>query len=109
MKVTYTDRWNDYQIRQPTYLDGHFEPDIYDLVKWVKRDVPTEVYSLSEEKYITSYEYCFSVAQIKWDKHEGWFDFESIGTRFLENYIDGLNEWLMDFINELYETKYKYE
>lgn len=109
MVISYTDRWNGFQIRQPNYLDGHFEPDIYDIIKWVKREEPTKVYSLSEEKYIISTEYCFSVAQIKWDKHEDWFDFESIGTRFLENYIDGLNEWIMNFINELYETKYKNE
>jgi hypothetical protein len=41
--------------------------------------------------------YCFSIGQLSWDKEEGWFDFESVGTRYLEYRIDGLEEWILEF------------
>lgn len=47
-----------------------------------------------------SSEYCFSIGMLTWDKKEGGFEFESSGLRYFENYIDGLNEWIMKFCKE---------
>ena len=33
MVKEYTDIWNGFQFRAPTYLDGHIEPYEFDLVK----------------------------------------------------------------------------
>lgn len=93
----YTDIWNNFQFRAPCYLDGHFEPYKYDLVRWVNRDIPTEVTDLTTGKKVMSDKYCYSIAQLTWNKKEGWFDFESVGTRYLEDRIDGLEEWILEF------------
>ena len=34
MLRTYGEEWNGFQFRSPAYLDGHFEPYEFDLVKW---------------------------------------------------------------------------
>ena len=33
MLRVYTDEWNGFQFRAPAYLDGHFEPHKFDLVR----------------------------------------------------------------------------
>ena len=80
MAKEYTDIWNGFQFRSPTYLDGHFEPHEFDLVKW------------NEQK--TN---CFSIATLIWDSKEEWFKFKSVGTRFLEYRENRLEEWIMKF------------
>lgn len=93
----YTDIWNDFQFRQPCYLDGHFEKYKFDLVKWVNRN-PIEVTDLKTgERTTMPGSYCFSIGQLTWDRSEGWFDFESVGTRYLEYRIDGLEKWILEF------------
>lgn len=34
MLRTYGEEWNGFQFRSPNYLDGHFKPYEFDLVKW---------------------------------------------------------------------------
>lgn len=97
MVKVYTDIWNDFQFRQLIYLDGNFDKYKFDLVKWIHRDIPTAVTDLKTgEKYMSD-RYCFSVGTLIWDAKEGWFDFKSVGTRYLEYRIDGLEEWILDF------------
>ena len=36
MVKTYTERWNNFQFRAPVYLDGHFDPNKFSLIKWEK-------------------------------------------------------------------------
>lgn len=87
--IEYSEIWNDFQFRSPTYIDGHFEPFIFDLVKWVGGDM-----------FITP-KYCFSIAQLKWNPSEEDFNFKSIGIRYLLNHIDGLEEWILDFCDKM--------
>ena len=42
MLRTYGEEWNGFQFRSPIYLDGHFDPYKFDLVKWEDCD-PHEV------------------------------------------------------------------
>ena len=97
MDIVYTDIWNDFQFRPPSYLDRHFEPHKFDLVKWVYREEPVEVIDLRTGEKRMSDKYCFSVASLNWDRKEGWFNFKSVGTRYLEHRIDGLEEWILEF------------
>lgn len=60
MTKVYTDEWNDFQFRAPLYLDGHFEPYKFDLVKWNDCD-PYEVVDSVTGKKKTITRYCFSV------------------------------------------------
>ena len=45
MVKVYTDIWNDFQFREPVYLDGHHEAHKFDLVKWEEHE-PYEVFDL---------------------------------------------------------------
>lgn len=96
MDRVYTDIWNGFQFRQPTYFDGHFEPYKFDLVKWEEHE-PYEVIDWYTGEKKMSTKNCFSIGQLIWDAKEEWFDFESVGTRYLEHRIDGLEEWILEF------------
>lgn len=92
----YTDEWNGFQIRQPTYLDGHFEPYRFDLVKWTEHK-PIEVIDVYTGEKKISTRSCFSIGTLIWNDREPCFEFESCGLRYLEYRIDGLEKFLLDF------------
>lgn len=94
----FTNRWNGFQFRSVRKLNGEEIPYQYDLVKWQTHE-PLEVINGKTGKKETITESCFSIARLVWDDHESWFNFESVGTRFLENYEEGLSEWILHFAN----------
>ena len=96
MTRVYTDEWNCFQFRSPVYLDGHFEPFIFDLVKWEDHD-PYEVLDLETGKRRMSTRSCFTVGTLTWNTKESYFDFKSCGLRYLEYRIDGLEKFILDF------------
>ena len=98
----YTDIWNGFQIREPTYIDGRSEPYKFDLVKWVERDKPREVLNLSTGKKELSSRHCFSIGFLEWDPKEQYFNFKSVGLRYLEYRIDGLESWIIKFCENMY-------
>ena len=102
MTRVYTDIWNGFQFRAPTYLDGHFEPYKFDLVKWEDHE-PYEVLDLKTGEKKISSRHCFVIATLIWDRSEYTFDFESCGLRYLEHRIDGLEEFILEFCDSMYE------
>lgn len=84
-------RFKQFEIRKPTFLGNPPTEDYYkynfDIVKW------------DDE---------FSIATFRWNKKELGFDFESVGTRYLECREDGLEEWLLKWC-ELKAIEYRYE
>ena len=98
--------WNDFEIRMPTYIDQHPEYDEFDIVKWVHCD-PYEAVDLFTGKKKTCTEYCFSIGKLKWNDDTG-MRFESCGTRYLRHRADGLEEFLLEFI-EAEENKRRKE
>lgn len=96
MLMIYTDEWNGFQFRSPVYLDGHFEPYKFDLIKWENHE-PLEVIDLHTGKKRTQTRNCFTVATLIWDEYEHYFEFESCGLRYLEHRIDGLEKFILDF------------
>lgn len=97
---TYTDEWNGFQFRAPVYIDGHFEPYKFDLVKWEDHE-PYEVTDLYTGKKRISTRSCFSIATLIWDKKELGFEFQSCGLRYLEHRIDGLEKFILDFCDTM--------
>lgn len=94
MIKTYGEEWYGFQFRSPVYLDGHFEPYEFDLVKWVYRKP-------SETDNGVSTRYCYSVGTLVWNKKDCNFSFKSVGLRYLRDRIDGLEEWILDFCEEM--------
>ena len=92
----YTDIWNGFQFRPPTYIDGHFNSDIYDLVLWSDHDPISVIDGKTGQKKISTRS-CIVVGSLKWDKKEHYFRFESCGLRYLEYHIEGLDKWILEF------------
>ena len=92
----YTDIWNDFQFRAPVYVDGHFEPFKFSLVKWYDHE-PMEVTDwVTGEKKIST-RACFVIGTLIWNDKGHYFNFESCGLRYLEERIDGLEKFILDF------------
>ena len=56
--------------------------------------------------------YCYSVAHMVYDEREDWFDFKSIGLRWLEEHPDiDVENWIVDWckykVRELRENDSK--
>jgi hypothetical protein len=96
MVKVYTDVWNGFQFRAPAYLDGHHEPHKFDLVKWEDHE-PYEVTDWVTGEKRMSTRSCFSIATLTWDSKEQGFDFESVGLRYLEHRVDGLEKFIFNF------------
>ena len=100
MLRTYGEKWNGFQFRSPNYLDGHFEPYEFDLVKWEDCE-PMEVTDLKTGKKKIQTRFCYSIGKLTWDKKEGGFEFSRCGLRYLKDRIDGLEEWILEFCEEM--------
>lgn len=96
MVRVYTDIWNGFQFRAPVYLDEHFEPHKFDLVKW-EEVTPHEVIDWVTGKKKMMTKHCFSIGILTWDKKEYDFEFESVGLRYLKHRVDGLEKFILDF------------
>lgn len=92
----YTEEWNGFQIRQPIYIDGHFEPHRFDLVKFEEHE-PYEVIDWYTGEKKISTRSCFTVGTLVWDSKDYCFDFKSCGLRYLEHRVDGLEKFILDF------------
>lgn len=83
-------RYKNFEIKPTTFLDGHIEPNDYQVVKW-ENEPPG-----SDRK-----EYCFAVAEIRWNPKEPQWEFRSYGTRFLDFYEEGLVDYIAKYIELL--------
>lgn len=88
-------RFKQFEIRKPTLLGNPPTEDYYkynfDIVKW------------SDDN-----SHCWSIGYLRWNKKDDCFEFKSVGTRYLEDREDGLEEWLLKWC-ELKAIAYKYE
>ena len=90
-------KFKDFEIRPASFLDGHRDLKKWDVVKWVKTEPRPVIDGRTGEKKMSS-EYCYSVALIEWDDHEPGWEMRSVGTRFLEDYEEGLCEFILKWI-----------
>ena len=75
-------KFKDFEIKKCVGING--EHHTFELVKWYKyegRDV------------------CYVVAWIDWDDTEPCWQFTSVGTRFINDYVDGLCEYIRKFLD----------
>ena len=94
-------RFKDFGIRPTAYLDGHTEPNKYDVVKWYKQEKPSKVINLATGKEEMQDTFCYSIAHIWWNEKEPCWEFKSVGTRFLNDYEEGLCEFIRKYIDLL--------
>ena len=80
-------KFKNFEIRKPTFISDPPSDDYYryhyDLVLWTEDN--------------DNRPYCFSIAQLVYDKKEGGFEFESVGLRYLQYREDGLEEFVISW------------
>lgn len=96
----YTEEWNDFQFQAPIYLDEHFEPHKFALVKWTNHE-PYEAVSWETGEKVIKTRSCFVIAWLEWNVKESYFEFRSCGMRYFEYRIDGLEDFIMNFANQM--------
>jgi len=100
--MNYTERIDGFQICDPTYLGPPPKdaPLQYDVVKW-EQHAPIEALEWKTGKRIMMTESCYVVGWLKWDSHEGSFDFYSCGLRWLEaRPTDAVIDMVLKFAEE---------
>lgn len=81
-------RFKSFEIRKPTYIGRKPPDDEYDIVRWADDN-----------------SYCWSIARLKWNPKEPQWEFESVGTRYLEDRESGLEEFILKYAELLYLKK----
>lgn len=81
-------RFKDFEIRPVKSLDGVIDPKRFELVKWYDH----EPYIHGES---TSTRSCFVVAWLEWNDKEPCFELTSVGLRLVENWADGLDQFII--------------
>ena len=70
-------QFKDFDIRTVKSLDGVIDPKRFELVKWYKSG------------------HCFVVAWLEWNDKEPGFEISSVGLRLVENWADGLDQFII--------------
>ena len=81
-------QFKDFEIRPVKSLDGVIDPKRFELVKWYDH----EPYVHGEN---TSTRSCFVVAWLERNDKEPCFDLTSVGLRLVENWVDGLDQFII--------------
>ena len=81
-------QFKDFEIRPVKSLDGVIDPKRFELVKWYDH----KPYVHGEN---TSTRSCFVVAWLEWNDKEPCFELVSVGLRLVENWVDGLDKFII--------------
>ena len=81
-------KFKDFEIRPVKSLDGVIDPKRFELVKWYDH----EPYIHGES---TSTRSCFVVAWLERNDKELGFELTSVGLRLVENWVDGLDQFII--------------
>lgn len=81
-------KFKDFEIGPVKSLDGVIDPKRFELVKWYDH----EPYIHGES---TSTRSCFVVAWLEWNDKEPCFELKSVGLRLVENWVDGLDQFII--------------
>lgn len=81
-------KFKDFEISPVKSLDGVIDTKRFELVKWYDH----EPYVHGES---TSTRSCFVVAWLEWDNKEPCFELTSVGLRLVENWVDGLDKFII--------------
>lgn len=81
-------KFKDFEIRPVKSLDGLIDTKRFELVKWYDH----EPYVHGES---TSTRSCFVVAWLEWHDKELGFELKSVGLRLVENWVDGLDQFII--------------
>ena len=81
-------KFKDFEIRPVKSLDGVIDSKRFELVMWYDH----EPYIHGESASTRS---CFVVAWLEWNDKEPCFELKSVGLRLVENWVDGLDQFII--------------
>lgn len=81
-------------------------PIMYEIVKWYNTDHPVKCFSPELNKEVEKSRFCYVIAFIRFDRKEWDWDFSCIGTRYIDDYVSGMNQWVKDWMKEFRNYKY---
>lgn len=86
--------FKNFEIRLVKSLDGVIDPKRFELVKWYDHEPVPVIDGRTGEKKMSTRS-CYVVAWLTWDAKERCFDLESVGLRLVEDWIDGLDQFIV--------------
>ena len=87
-------QFKDFEIRPVKSLDGVTDLNRFELVKWYDHE-PMSVTDMRIGEKRISTRSCFVVAWLEWDAKEPCFELTSVGLRLVENWVDGLDQFIL--------------
>lgn len=87
-------KFKDFEIRPVKSIDGVTDPNRFELVKWYNHK-PTPVTNMRTGEKSISTRSCFVVAWLERKDKELGFDLTSVGLRLVENWVDGLDKFII--------------
>ena len=94
-------KFKGFEIRSYVGLDGRTTEGRYEVVKWYTTKSPIEVTDACTGEKKMRDTFCYVVAWITWNPKEPEWEFESVGMRFIDDYEDGLCEFIKQFVKLL--------
>lgn len=80
-------RYKDFEIRECIGVNARSSK--YEIVKWS-----------TERLRSTGKPWCWVIAFIRWNAKEPCWQLDVVGTRFIDDYEDGLSEFIRDFLRD---------
>lgn len=88
--------WRDFEIKPTMFIDGHIDPCKFDLVRWYAHTHIESYNPLNKTTELIDCS-CYSIASLNWCKSSGRFSFESYDMRFIDDYEEGLVQFIKEF------------
>ena len=89
-------RFKDFEIRACKGVNARYHK--FELVKWYKTNAPVEVINVETEEKVFKSDFCYVVAFLNYNDREPCWKFESVGTRFIDDYVEGLCDYIKQFL-----------
>ena len=87
-------KFKDFEIRPVKSIDGVTDPNRFELVKWCNHE-PMPVTNMRTGEKSISTRSCFVVAWLEYDNKDEFWDIESVDLRLVENWVDGLDQFII--------------
>ena len=87
-------KFKDFEIRPVKSLDGVIDINRFELVKWYDHE-PMPVTNMRTGEKMISPRSCFVVAWLERNDKDMGFELTSVGLRLVENWVDGLDQFIV--------------
>lgn len=87
-------QFKDFEIRPTRSLDDVIDPKRFELVKWYDHE-PRGTTNLRTGNVENKTRSCYVVAWLEWNEREPCWELQSVGLRLMEDWVNGLDKWIL--------------